>query len=236
MKLASDQGPRGVIGELEQRLEDHRADLTRYCSRMLRSAGDAEDAVQDTMVRAWRGYDRFEGRSALRSWLYRIATNVCLDHLGSSGRRPHPIDLGPGTTAEVSPDSQLRVRTQAASELDSADPADVAVSHDEVRQALGAALCRLTPRQRAVFILREVVRWRAQEVADLLGVTVASVNSALQRARAALAARPVENTVRLPPLDDAGQGLIARVADALARHDVGELVAIVHEDIRENAA
>lgn len=236
MKLASDQAPRGVIGEREQRLEDHRADLTRYCSRMLRSSGEAEDAVQETMVRAWRGYDRFEGRSALRTWLYRIATNVCLDHLGSSGRRPHPIDLGPGSAAEVLPDAQSRVRAPASSELDLADPADVAVSHDEVRQALDTSLCRLTPRQRGVLILRKVVCWRAQEVADLFGVTVVSVNSALQRARATLAAQPVENTVRLPQLDDAERGLIARFADALARHDVGAVVAAVYEDIRENAA
>jgi RNA polymerase sigma-70 factor (ECF subfamily) len=233
MTLACDHASRAVTADLEGRLEDHRAELVGYCSRMLRSPVDAEDAVQETMVRAWRGYDRFEGRSALRTWLYRIATNVCLDLLGSSGRRAHPIDLGPGATAEESPDPRLRARAPAPKP---ADPADVAVSRDEVRRALDAALCRLPPRQRAVLILREVVRWRAQEVADLLGVTVVSVNSALQRARATLAARPVDDTVRLPHPEDAERRLIARFVDAFARHDVGALVAIVHDDVTRNAA
>jgi RNA polymerase sigma-70 factor (ECF subfamily) len=236
MRVCLRHASRGVSAELEDRLEDHRADLTGYCSRMLRSSAEAEDAVQETMVRAWRAYDRFEGRSALRTWLYRIATNVCLDLLGSSGRRAHPIDLGPEAAADVSPDSRARTRAAAVSEPEPADPADVVVSHDEVRRALDAALWRLPPRQRAVLILREVIRWPAQEVADLLGVTVVSVNSALQRARATLAARPVDDTVRLPQLDDAERGLIARFADAFARHDVGALVAIVHDDVTRNAA
>ena len=233
MKLGFDHASRGATAELEDRLEDHRADLTGYCSRMLRSPVEAEDAVQETMVRAWRGYDRFEGRSALRTWLYRIATNVCLDLLGSSGRRAHPVDLGPDAAREALPGSWSRARATAP---EPADPADVAVSRDEVRRALDAGLWRLPPRQRAVFILREVVRWRAQEVADLLGVTVVSVNSALQRARATLAARPIDDTARLEQLDDAERGLIARLADAFARHDVGALVAIVHDDVTRNAA
>jgi RNA polymerase sigma-70 factor, ECF subfamily len=236
MKVGFDHAPRGVAAELEERLEDHRVELIGYCSRMLRSPADAEDAVQETMVRAWRGHDRFEGRSALRTWLYRIATNVCLDLLGGVSRRAHPIDLGPGAVAEVSPDSRSRARVTAVSEPEPTDPADAAVSHDEVRRALDAALWRLPPRQRAALILREVVRWRAQEVADLLGVTVVSVNSALQRARATLAARPVDDTVQLPQPHDAERALIARLADAFARDDVGALVAIVHDDVARNAA
>jgi len=224
---------RGVEAELEERLEGHRAELVGYCSRMLRSPVEAEDAVQETMVRAWRGYDRFEGRSALRTWLYRIATNVCLDLLGSSGRRAHPIDLSPGAAAEESRDPRRRARATAP---EPADPADVAVSRDEVHRALDTALWRLPPRQRAVLILRKVVRWRAQEVADLLGVTVVSVNSALQRARATLAARSEDDPVAVPYREDAERRLIARFADAFARHDVGALVAIVHEDVTRDAA
>ena len=235
MKVGFDHASRGVTAELEERLEHHRVELIGYCSRMLRSQAEAEDAVQETMVRAWRGHDRFEGRSALRTWLYRIATNVCLDLLGSASRRAHPIDLGPGAVAEVSPDSRSCARVTAVS-TEPTDPADSAVSHDEVRRALDAALWRLPPRQRAALILREVVRWRAQEVADLLGTTVVSVNSALQRARATLAARPVDDTVRLPQPDDAERALIARFADAFARDDVGALVAIVHDDVARNAA
>ena len=233
MTLACDHASRDVTAELEERLEAHRTELIGYCSRMLRSPVEAEDAVQETMVRAWRGHDRFEGRSALRTWLYRIATNVCLDLLGSSGRRAHPIDFGPGSAAEESPDWRARARAAAP---EPADPADVAVSHDEVRRALDAALRRLPPRQRAVLILREVVRWRAQEVADLLGVTVVSVNSALQRARATLAAVPVDDEVELPQLENAERRLVARFVDALARHDVGALVAVAHDDATRNAA
>ena len=233
--LASDHASRGVTAAIEEGLEGHRAELIGYCARMLRSPVDAEDAVQETMVRAWRGYDRFEGRSALRTWLYRIATNVCLDLLSGSGRRALPIDLGPGAAAE-SPDSRPRGRAATVPEPEPADPADVAVLRDEVRRALDAALWRLPPRQRAVLILREVVHWRAQEVADLLGVTVVSVNSALQRARATLAARPVDETVGLRPLDDEQRGFVARFADAFARHDVVALVAIVHDDVTRNAA
>jgi RNA polymerase sigma-70 factor (ECF subfamily) len=236
MTVACDHTSCGVERELEERLEDHRAELIGYCWRMLRSPVEAEDAVQETMVRAWRGYDRFEGRSALRTWLYRIATNVCLDLRGSRGRRADPIDLGPGAAAEASPDSPWAARPAGLLDPERADPADVAVSHDEVRRALDAALRRLPPRQRAVLILREVVRWRAREVADLLGVTVVSVNSALQRARATLAARPVDDTVCRSQLGDAERELLARIADAFARNDVGALIAIVHDDVTRNAA
>ena len=175
--------------ELERELESHRRELTGYCYRMLGSAFDAEDAVQETMVRAWRGIDRFEGRAALKSWLYRIATNVCIDMLNGKERRIRPLELGePGGL-----DSPLTTRSEASwlepipdgQILPSdGDPAQLAEERETLRLAFVAALQHLPPQQRAVLILREALRWRANEVAELLDTSVASVNSSLQRARA----------------------------------------------------
>ncbi|MGH9036864.1 MAG: RNA polymerase subunit sigma-70, partial [Acidimicrobiia bacterium] len=174
-------------------LEQHRRELTGYCYRMLGSLFEAEDAVQETLVRAWKGSDTFEGRSAVRSWLYRIATNVCLDMLRSRQRRALPVDLGPASTADafkgetrpehawVSPVPDTRVLP------DDGDPAELAAARETIRLAFITALQHLPARQRAVLILREVLRWQATEVAELLDTSVASVNSALQRARATLA-------------------------------------------------
>ncbi|WP_245674255.1 sigma-70 family RNA polymerase sigma factor [Actinoplanes rectilineatus] len=176
-------------------LEAFRPELTGYCYRMLGSGFEAEDAVQDTMVRAWRGLDRFEGRSAVRSWLYRIATNVCLDMLAGAQRRVRPMDLGPAGSGAathpgepgpeaiwVGPVPDTRVARAGG------DPAEVVAGRETIRLAFVAALQHLPPRQRAVLILREVLAFSAQETAVLLGATVAGVNSALQRARATLAA------------------------------------------------
>lgn len=220
------------------RLERHRVELTAYCYRMLGSAFEAEDAVQETMVRAWRGFDRFEGRASVRSWLYRIATNVCLDMAKSSQRRARPMDLASPSTAATPIDAGLPEATWIGPVpdgrvLDSGgDPADQAVARESVRLALIAALQRLAPRQRAVLILREVLAWKASEVAELLDTSVASVNSALQRARATLSAGAGEVPVNDParPMDEAQRSLLARYVDAFERYDLDALTALLHED------
>jgi RNA polymerase sigma-70 factor (ECF subfamily) len=218
-------------------LELHRRELTGYCYRMLGSGFEAEDAVQETMVRAWQGSDGFEGRSALRSWLYRIATNVCLDMVRGRGRRARPMDLGPSGTAE---EFQGRTRPEHAWLLpvpdarvlpEDGDPAEVAVSRETVRLAFVAALQHLTPRQRAVLILREVLRWQATEVAELLDTTVASVNSALQRARATLAARDVSDATGSDGVPADQRALLAAYVDAFERYDVSRLVTLLHSDV-----
>ncbi len=217
-------------------LEDHRVELTGYCYRMLGSVFEAEDAVQDTFVRAWRALDRFEGRSSLRSWLYRIATNVCFDMIDGRRRRARPIDLGPSGTADtplgpplpetawVEPVPDGRVMPE------SGDPADQAVERETIRLAFVAALQHLPSRQRAVLILREVLRWKASEVADLLGTSVPSVNSALQRARATLGASGVTAADPPRPMDDEQRALLARYVDAFERYDLDSLVTLLHEE------
>jgi len=221
--------------ELESRLEQHRAELTGYCYRMLGSAFEAEDAVQETLLRAWRSYDRFEGRAALKSWLYRIATNVCLTMLDGRGRRARPMDLSPAGTVD-GPLSTLPEATWLEPIPDSrvlpaqGDPAELALARETLRLAFVAALQHLPARQRAVLILREVLRWKASEVAELLDTSVASVNSALQRARSTLAARNVEVSDPSPPLDEADRALLARYVDAFEQFDIDALVALLHEE------
>jgi RNA polymerase sigma-70 factor (ECF subfamily) len=221
--------------DLRPELEAYRRELTGYCYRMLGSGFEAEDAVQETMVRAWRGLDRFEGRAALRSWLYRIATNVCLDMLRGPQRRARPMDLGPASTADgklgpATPESTW-VQPIADGKVlpdDVNDPAELAASRESIRLAFVAALQHLPPRQRAVLILREVLRWQASEVAELLDTSVASVNSALQRARATLAERDLDATPS--QIDDQQRDLLARYVDAFERYDISSLVALLHED------
>lgn len=218
----------------EDGLEQYRGELTGYCYRMLGSAFEAEDAVQETLLRAWRALDRFEGRSALRSWLYRIATNVCLDMLNGKQRRARPVDLNAPRSADSPLDDGLPEAAWLTPIPDGrtlpeqSDPAEVAVERDSIRLAFVAALQHLPPRQRAVLILREVLRWKASEVAELLETSVASVNSALQRARATLAATDVEGEPE--PLDDEQQALLARYVDAFERYDLDSLTALLHED------
>ena len=223
-------------GDLDAALESHRRELTGFCYRMLGSGSEAEDAVQETMVRAWRGIDGFEGRSSLRSWLYRIANNVCFDMMRSPQRRARPMEMGPATaTADVvlGPQSAENVFVQPISDerviaLDG-DPADVAEARESIRLAFVAALQHLPARQRSVLILSEVLRWKATEVAELLDTSVASVNSALQRARATLAAMDIEQLDST--VDPEHQALLARYVDAFERYDIPALVALLREDV-----
>jgi RNA polymerase sigma-70 factor (ECF subfamily) len=222
--------------DLDSRLEQHRRELTGYCYRMLGSLFEAEDAVQDTMVRAWRSMDKFEGRSSLRSWLYRIATNVCLDMLNAGNRRARPMDLtGPTPVAQA----QLTARPEVTW-LEPApdgrvlpsvtDPAEAAVERETIRLAFMAALQHLPPKQRAVLILREVLAWKASEVAELLDTTVASVNSALQRARATLAEAAPAETDTADALDEEQKELLDRYVAAFEGYDMKALTALLHED------
>jgi RNA polymerase sigma-70 factor (ECF subfamily) len=220
---------------LPEGLEQYRRELTGYSYRMLGSFFEADDAVQETMVRAWRGLDGFEGRSSVRSWLYRIATNVCLDMMRDRQRRARPMDLGPSSTADGQLGPELPEHTwlqpipDARVLPEDGDPAELAVARETVRLAFVAALQHLPARQRAVLILREVLRWQATEVAELLDTSVASVNSALQRARATLAARDV-GTASVQGVDAGRQMLLARYVDAFERYDVSRLVTLLHED------
>jgi RNA polymerase sigma-70 factor (ECF subfamily) len=217
-------------------LERYRRELTGYCYRMLGSGFEAEDAVQDTMVRAWKALDSFEGRSAVRSWLYRIATNVCLDMLRGRQRRARPMEMGPSSPADpahLGPllSENLWVTPIADSRVLPADgdPAELAEAKESIRLAFVAALQHLPARQRAVLILREVLRWQAAEVAELLDTSVASVNSALQRARATLTARDLNAAG--PQAVDADQAeLLRRYVDAFERYDIPRLVTLLRED------
>ncbi|MGE5137705.1 MAG: sigma-70 family RNA polymerase sigma factor [Gemmatimonadota bacterium] len=217
-------------------LEQYRPELTGYCYRMLGSAFDADDAVQDTMVRAWQALDRFEGRSSLRSWLYRIATNVCLDKLRSRQRRALPMELSDPVSPLTAPSDMLPeqswLQPMADGEITPAtgDPADRVALQDTIRLAFVAALQHLPPRQRAVLILREVLSWSAAEVAELLGTTVASVNSALQRARATIAAAELDPDERAGALGGTQRALLDRYVAAFEAYDMEALVGLLHED------
>jgi len=222
-------------GEVERELEAHRSELTGYCYRMLASPFEAEDAVQETFIRAWRSYDRFEGRSSLRSWLYRIATNVCLDMLSGRERRARPMDLGPAVDPDPAHLNTLSEATWVQPAPDGmlvpeGDPADVAVARESIKLAFIAALQHLPARQRASLILCDVLRWKASEVAELLDSSVASVNSALQRARATLGGRNLDAADPAPPLDDAQQALLDRYVQAFESYDMSALTSLLRED------
>src|SRR3954468_21449068 len=162
--------------QLEHRFEDHRSELTAYSYRMLGSPFEAEDAVQETFIRAWRGVDRFEGRAALRSWLYRIATNVCLDMLSGRERRARPMDFGPAGAPVIENLNIPAEVTWLQPIPDSHLPEETAIERETVRLAFVSALQHLPPRQRAALILAEVLRWQASEIAELLESSVAAVN------------------------------------------------------------
>ncbi len=214
-------------------LEEHRAALVGHCYRMLGSVVDADDAVQETMVRAWRSADRFDGRSSLRTWMYRIATNVCLDSLADRGQRTRPIDEG----TEGTPDDALEAHPRAhwlepipdARALpDDVDPAQRAVLRQSIRLAFVAALQHLPPKQRAALILTAVLGWSAAEAAETLDSSVASINSALQRARATLATRNLGKPHA--SLSDTQRALVDRYVTAFERYDIDALTALLVED------
>ena len=235
MSTRPDTSDRPRADTIELELETHRRELTGYCYRMLGSGFEAEDAVQETMVRAWRGIDGFEGRAALRSWLYRIATNVCLDMLQGPQRRARPMDLGPSSTADSTLAAGLPEHSWVQPVADArvlptdSDPAELAASRETIRLAFVAALQHLPPRQRAVLILREVLRWQASEVAELLDTSVASVNSALQRARATLETVDLDGA-GADSMDPDQQELLARYVAAFEAYDITSLVSLLHED------
>ncbi|TMG53751.1 MAG: sigma-70 family RNA polymerase sigma factor [Chloroflexi bacterium] len=225
-------------GDVGQELDQHRAELTAYCYRMLASPFEAEDAVQETFLRAFRGMERFEGRAAMKTWLHRIATNVCLDMLRGRTHRVRPMDLGP---AREPIESNLNVPTEVTwlepipdtLIATQPDPSEIAASRESVRLAFVAALQHLPPRQRAVLILCEVMQWTANEVAELLDTSAASVNSALQRARATLKTTPIENPTR-PAMDEAQRALLARYVEAFERYDLTLLTKVIREDAHQS--
>jgi RNA polymerase sigma-70 factor, ECF subfamily len=214
-------------------LEEHRSALTGHCYRMLGSAAEADDAVQETMVRAWKGLDRFDGRASMRTWLYRIATNVCLDSLADRSRRERPVEGGPVNTTEdalverprahwLEPVPDARVLPADA------DASELTILRESVRLAFVAALQHLPPKQRAALLLTDVLGWSAAEVAESLDTSVAAVNSALQRARATLAARDPNDT--RPALPAEQKALLERYVAAFERYDVDELASLLRED------
>jgi RNA polymerase sigma-70 factor (ECF subfamily) len=219
---------------IELELESHRRALTGYCYRMIGSGAEAEDAVQETMVRAWRAADKLQERGALKAWLFRIANNVCLDMLQSSQRRALPMDLGPSSSYDaplgaaehnwVKPIADARVLD------DESDPAELAAQKETLRLAFVAALQHLPPRQRAVLILREVLRWQATEVAELLDTSVASVNSALQRARATIEQLELDTGGPSNVSDAEQKELLANYVSAFEAWDMTSLVALLKDD------
>ncbi|HJW49103.1 MAG TPA: sigma-70 family RNA polymerase sigma factor [Candidatus Limnocylindria bacterium] len=223
--------------ELGSELDRYRTELTAYCYRMLASPFEAEDAVQETFLRAFRNIESFEGRAAMRTWLHRIATNVCLDMLRAGRRRVLPMDLGPAGEPIAS-----NLRTPEVAWLEpipdrlvapGPDPLDIAQTRESVRLAFVAALQHLPARQRAVLILCEVMQWRATEVAELLEMSVAGVNSALQRARLTMKSRDTGRT-STPLMDDTKAALLARYVEAFERYDITRLTAVIREDAQQS--
>jgi RNA polymerase sigma-70 factor, ECF subfamily len=216
-------------------LDCYRRELTAYCYRMLGSGFEAEDAVQETMVRAWQHSDRFEGRSSVRTWLYRIATNVCIDMQRQVQRRARPMDMGPASLPDerligpVHPETTwIAPFPDALGRPDTSDPAAIAEYRESIRLAFVSALQHLPARQRAALILCEVLHWRASEVAELLDTTVAAINSALQRARATMS--DLDTGRAASPLDEDTAALLERYVEAFERYDVERIVTLLHDD------
>jgi RNA polymerase sigma-70 factor (ECF subfamily) len=234
MGAVTDTLPFRVSDPFAAEMENHRRELTGYCYRMLGAGSEAEDAVQETFLRAWRGRGGFERRATLRSWLYRIATNVCLDMPQRPQRRARPMDLASPATTETAvlgfrPDEHWVQPVADARVLpEHGDPAELTGLRESIRLAFVAALQFLPPRQRVVLILREVLHWQATEVAELLETTTASVNSALQRARATLDGLDLEGDE--PELDAVDEELLARYVTAFEAYDIDTFVSLLRED------
>lgn len=235
MAIGTDSLGTGAPGLDE--IDQYRREITAYCYRMLGSSFEAEDGTQETMLRAWKSIDGFEGRSSLRSWLYRIATNVCLDMLRGRERRARPMEMGPAGTTATFTGEQLPENAWLTPIPDGrvvppeGDPAELAATRESIRLAFVAALQHLPPRQRAALILCEVLKWQATEAAELLDTTVASINSALQRARATLGAQDFEDLASSATVDPDQQAMLARYVDAFERYDVDELVTLLRDDV-----
>ncbi|EST38093.1 hypothetical protein N566_09355 [Streptomycetaceae bacterium MP113-05] len=229
--------PDNQVSEDFPKLADpFRRELLAHCYRMLGSVHDAEDLVQETYLRAWRAYGKFEGRSSMRTWLHRIATNTCLDALESRGKRPLPTGLGAPSTdpaddlVEQREVPWLEPVPDAMVGADGADPAAIVTSRESVRLAFVAALQHLPPRQRAVLLLCEVLRWKAAEVADLLGTSTASVNSALQRARAQLGKVTPSESGTTEPVTAEQRELLDRYVTAFEKKDMQAIVGLFTEE------
>ncbi|MEU8341474.1 sigma-70 family RNA polymerase sigma factor [Actinomadura meyerae] len=223
--------------DFQQLADPYRRELLAHCYRMLGSIHDAEDLVQETYLRAWRSYGDFEGRSSLRTWLYRIATNVCLTAIDQRGRRPMPSGLGapseePERPVVASPEVPwLEPAPDAVLGADAADPATIVAARESTRLAFVAALQHLPAKQRVVLILRDVLKWRAAEVAELLDTSTAAVNSALQRARAQLEQDAPMRDELAEPTDPAQRDLLERYAKAFEDADIAGLIELFKKDI-----
>jgi RNA polymerase sigma-70 factor (ECF subfamily) len=225
------------LGPDHDEIEQHRREITRYCYRMLGTVFDADDAAQETMVRAWRARDGFEGRSSLRTWLFRIATNICLDALRGQQRRARPMDLGPSSPAELrflgpmQLDQPWVLPMPDAHSFSEGDPEATTLERESIQLAFVAALQHLPARQRAVLILADVLRWPAIEVAQLLESSVASVNSALQRARATLEGSDLDDRPRPDALGPDQRQLLGQFVDAFEQYDVPRLATLLRDDV-----
>lgn len=221
----------GSMDRLDDRLEEMRSELTGYCYRMTGSIFEAEDAVQDTMIRVWQNWDQVQQEASRKAWIYRIATNVCLDRLRNAKRRALPMDLSEPAAIITEPRDNLPRNSWIWPAPDAAgDPANIAVSRDTIRLSFIAMLQTLPPRQRAVLILQEVFRWSAEETANAMGMTAAAVNSALQRARATIARHKLRSDALQGGDADEDRQLLDRYVEAFEQYDIGALLALFQEE------